>query len=187
MRRIAVLALCVVSLTGCRFFGTLPDLPPIIIRPVPVEPAPEPLPEPVPVPEPPAPVPEPLPPPPPPVPVEPPTPPAPPPPVEPPAPTAPAYKPAQAGDVQTFLWKPVSETQNALVVLTPARIIADRVTVNGIETRSPATRGNGNRQHWRYSKAGAHYGNNVRVLAFQGPHTVGEWTVPKGASRYEVK
>lgn len=89
--------------------------------------------------------------------------------------------PSLQGD-QTFLWKPAGEKTGKLVVLIPARLLADACTV-GTEKGSGVGRHNGNREHFRYGKPGSAYGRNVPVVcSYQGAET-GRWTVPDGAAR----
>jgi hypothetical protein len=83
----------------------------------------------------------------------------------------------------TFLWKPISDNNGNLVVLLPSSYNgkARSVTVNG-ESGTYTGIHNGNRTHWRFSKPGAAYGNNVRVVATTSAGNA-SWTVPKGAAR----
>jgi hypothetical protein len=55
------------------------------------------------------------------------------------------------------------------------------VTVNGEQPAAYTGRGNGNRQHFRFRKKGADYGDNVVVIAVG---TARRWTVPKGGTRW---
>lgn len=82
-----------------------------------------------------------------------------------------------------FLWKPVSDSNGKLVVLLPSRYNGkvSSVTVNG-EKGSFSGIANGNRTHWRFSKPGAGYGSNVRVVAATSSGNV-TWTVPNGGRR----
>jgi hypothetical protein len=87
-----------------------------------------------------------------------------------------------------FLWKPVSEGDGKLVVLLPSSLTGK---VNGCSlsysggSESGRNVGvhNGNREHFRYSKPGAGYGQNIRVTASLKDGTTQSWTVPNGASR----
>jgi hypothetical protein len=97
----------------------------------------------------------------------------------------PVVIPPSLQGVQVFLWKPVSENNGRLVVITPACVLADSCTV-GTEKGSAVGRHNGNREHFRFSKPGAQYGNGVTVISYwQGTET-GRWTVPQGAARKEI-
>jgi len=110
------------------------------------------------------------------------------PPVEPPVtppddPPGDVTPPAQTGD-NSFLWKPVSDTDGNLVVILPANINASTVTVNGLSPSASIGRWNGNRQHFRYPKPGASYGVNVKVVAVG---TGRAWTVPNGGARWDAQ
>ena len=89
--------------------------------------------------------------------------------------------PSLQGD-NTFLWKPVSENNGRLVVLIPARLLADACTV-GTEKGAGVGRHNGNREHFRFSKPGSAYGRNVLVVSYYQGAETGRWTVPDGAGR----
>ena len=107
-----------------------------------------------------------------------------------PAPTNPADETPNTGgdgveaDVNTFLWKPVADNDGRLVVLLPANLTASTVTVKGESPTSYTGRGNGNRQHFRFGKAGSAYGQNVSVIAYAGGSVLRQWTVPNGGSRW---
>ncbi|RMG43662.1 MAG: hypothetical protein D6719_03355 [Candidatus Dadabacteria bacterium] len=91
-----------------------------------------------------------------------------------------------------FLWKPVSESTGKLVVLLPSGFFASSVTIiradgskvkggKGVESGIA----NGFRQHWRFSKPGRGYPNNVLVKAVQtygGSGTVC-WKIKRSAAR----
>lgn len=63
-----------------------------------------------------------------------------------------------------FVWKPVSEgDHNAVVLLPAAWATPNSVTLNG-EAGHDAGRTNGNRSTWRFSKPGARYGLNVKLV-----------------------
>lgn len=106
-----------------------------------------------------------------------------------PTPTPPADDTPDTGGgvevgVNTFLWKPVSEAYAGhAVALTPANIEASSVTCNG-ESGTKHPRANGNRQHFRFSKTGADYGLNVKVVATLAGGGTRTWTVPNGGSRW---
>ena len=97
----------------------------------------------------------------------------------------PAVIPPSLQGTQVFLWKPVSESNGRLVVLIPACILADACTV-GAEKGAAIGRHNGNREHFRFSKPGSGYGNNVQVTAYYQGAVTGTWTVPQGAARKEI-
>ena len=70
--------------------------------------------------------------------------------------------PEQAG----IVWKPVSESDGNLVILTPSSFDSASVTItdaegNVIDTGTSMGRTNGNRHTYRFSMPGAGYGNNV--------------------------
>lgn len=63
----------------------------------------------------------------------------------------------------SFLWKPDSDNNGKLVVITPSNLKAGYVTVGG-ESQSSLSIGNGWRPHFRFSKPGANgYGSSPRV------------------------
>lgn len=102
----------------------------------------------------------------------------------PPASEAKASKPVvHSVGTGTFLWKPVSDNNGNLVVLLPSSYNGkvSSVSVNG-ESGNYTGIHNGNRTHWRFSKPGAAYGNNVRVVAKTSGGNA-SWTVPNGAAR----
>jgi hypothetical protein len=93
-------------------------------------------------------------------------------------------QPVQPAGDNSFLWKPVSEAYAGhAVALLPANIDAASVTCNG-ETGAKHPRANGNRQHFRFSKTGAAYGANVKVVATLTAGGSKTWTVPNGADRW---
>lgn len=77
-----------------------------------------------------------------------------------------------------FLWKPVSDSTGKLAVLLP-QSTRGFVTVNG-ESGSWGGVGNGNRAHYRFSKPGAAYGNDVPCVT-----SMGTFIIPFGALRWE--
>ena len=103
------------------------------------------------------------------------------------APSTPVAKPSSApastGGTGGFLWKPVSDSNGNLVVLLPSQYNGkvSSVSVNG-ERGSFSGIANGNRTHWRFSKPGAAYGSNARVVATTSGGNV-SWTVPNGGAR----
>lgn len=115
-----------------------------------------------------------------------------------PAPTPVASNPAPgtgalppAGSSNTFLWKPVSESNGNLVVLLPAayRGRVQSCTISGSfgseVGRFHTDTHNGNRPHFRFSRPGAAYGSNITVLALSNGDSIDSWIVPNGSSRYE--
>ena len=95
----------------------------------------------------------------------------------------PSTAPASSGGGGGFLWKPVSDSNGNLVVLLPSQYNGKvkSVSVNG-EQGSFSGIANGNRTHWRFSKPGAAYGANARVVAATSGGNV-SWTVPNTGSR----
>ena len=86
---------------------------------------------------------------------------------------------------EKFLWKPKSDSDGNLVVITPSNLRIKAVVV-GADTRTRMSIGNGWRPHFRFAKPGAEYGANVAVtlhLDGGGSTTV---RVPNGGSRYET-
>jgi hypothetical protein len=95
-----------------------------------------------------------------------------------------ATQPAQPAGDNSFLWKPISEAYSGhAVALLPANIEATGVTCNG-EAGAKHPRANGNRQHFRFSKTGAAYGSNVKIVATLAAGGSKTWTVPDGAARW---
>lgn len=89
----------------------------------------------------------------------------------------------------TFLWKPVSESNGKLVVLIPANLSGSpvgTVIVNDNESGKYSGNHNGNRDHFRFSKPGSAYGNAVTVTLNKSGKTR-EWIVPNGSQRYSQR
>ena len=89
-----------------------------------------------------------------------------------------------------FLWKPVSESDNRLVVLLPPSY--NGVAINVMIVQSNGTvmdQGrfagihNGNRSHFRFSQPGAGYGSGVYVVADLNTGETVHWYITNGASR----
>ena len=92
-----------------------------------------------------------------------------------------------AGEVEAFLWKPISDSNGKLAIhATPADTV---VTVNG-ETGQDFGPGNGYANLARFSKPGCSYGKNVtvKITNSQGvPYRVNgktTITIPDGCQRY---
>jgi hypothetical protein len=88
---------------------------------------------------------------------------------------------------QTFLWKPVSDSNGNLVVILPAKfnnLIDGPVKVNGTPGRFSAV-ANGNRSHWRFDKPGAAFGSNV-VVTWTATGKTYSVTVPNGSARWST-
>jgi len=90
-----------------------------------------------------------------------------------------------------FLWKPVSESNGNLVVLTPPGVDYEsaRIIKNGtnetLEVAGKAGIANGNRRHWKFSKPGIAYGDGLIFRAFKTPSTADNWEIPEGGARVE--
>lgn len=95
-----------------------------------------------------------------------------------------------AGEVEAFLWKPVSDSNGKLAIhATPADTV---ITVNG-ETGQDFSGGNGYANLARFSKPGCSYGKNVTVkltnskgapYRFAGKTSI---TIPDGCQRYCIR
>jgi hypothetical protein len=95
-----------------------------------------------------------------------------------------------AGEVEAFLWKPISDSNGKLAIhSSPSDTI---ITVNG-ETGQDFPGGNGYDNLTRFSKPGCSYGKNVTVkltntkgaaYRLNGKDTI---TIPDGCQRYCVK
>lgn len=116
-----------------------------------------------------------------------------PPPVEPePPPVVEPAKPQEAED-NGFVWKPESDNDHMLAIVTPAKhdFTAVNVFFGREQVKNEAGRyfgrANGNRQTWRFSKPGAKYGKDIKVIGIQrvGPDI--SWDIPVGAKRTEVR
>lgn len=93
---------------------------------------------------------------------------------------------------ETFLWKPVSDSDGKLAVLLPSSLDAQSVTVSGPNFNETVNaggrqggRGNGQRQHFRYSKPGTDMQGPVQVsvqLTGGGSKTI---TINKPSERNE--
>ncbi|NLB65826.1 MAG: hypothetical protein GX803_05095 [Lentisphaerae bacterium] len=96
-------------------------------------------------------------------------------------------EPGQGGG---FLWKPVSDSTRKLAVLLPPQYTGKvgQVYISTsqgvlIEDGHYGGVGNGARTHWRYSKQGGAYGQNVFVVAVLKAGGKLHWVVPNGAAR----
>lgn len=95
-----------------------------------------------------------------------------------------------AGEIEAFLWKPISDSNGKLAVhSTPADTV---ISVNG-ETGQDFSGGNGYANLTRFSKPGCSYGKNVTVkltnskgvpYRFAGKSSI---TIPDGCQRYCIK
>lgn len=99
------------------------------------------------------------------------------------------------GETGGFLWKPISESNSKLVVLLPQSYNDGKVQLcyvldsgnNIVETGVYSGDHNGDRPHYRFSKPGAQFGNNVTVIAeIAATGAKHYWNVPVGANRTEL-
>lgn len=67
------------------------------------------------------------------------------------------------GVSEAFLWKPASDNDGKLVIITPHSAILRGVRVDG-ETQTKLSIGNGWRAHYRFSKPGSAYSGNVEFV-----------------------
>ena len=102
----------------------------------------------------------------------------------------PPIDPSRDGD-NTFLWKPVSESDGNLVVLTPAalnglivKLVARDKTG---EFRANDERKNGNRGHYRFGLPGRAFGENIPVDIHMENGDALRVVVPHGAKRFSTK
>jgi len=104
-------------------------------------------------------------------------------------PTASQPKDDDGGYDEMFLWKPASDSNRKLVILTPYQMTFKSLTLTTAagqtENGNDTGRSNGHRQTWRFSLPGDQYGRQVTVTGHDGPEKV--WTVPDGAQRYTSK
>jgi len=104
---------------------------------------------------------------------------------------------SSSGTKSGFLWKPVSESDNKLVVLLPQALrgLIDKVEIHSSLPPSEGTRiaegrfagdtMNGNRPHFRFDKPGSSYGQDVHVVAYKDDGTVLHWDINDGGRRHE--
>jgi hypothetical protein len=108
----------------------------------------------------------------------------------------PAEKAKSGGDdgapSETFLWKPVSESDGKLVILLPTSLSATSVSISGPNYNETVekggrngSRGNGQREHFRFGKSGEAMQGPMQVtvaLENGGTKTI---SIPKPAQRNE--
>lgn len=100
---------------------------------------------------------------------------------------------SSSGGAETFLWKPVSESNGNLVILFPTslrgNIQAGQIQNAGggvIENGSFAgDTHNGDRPHYRFSKPGSGYGGGIYAVAVKKDGTSQRWSIPDGGTRTE--
>lgn len=96
------------------------------------------------------------------------------------------------GKLEGFLYKPVSESNGKLVVLTPPKltgkvskvVIRDAEGKKLEEGRYDGVK-NGGREHFRFSKAGAEYGDDLDVVVRLKNGKKKTYHIKSGAKRYE--
>ena len=95
-----------------------------------------------------------------------------------------------AGQGGGFLWKPKSESNGRLVVLLPRQytgkvsgVFVSDSSGKPVETGVSTGVHNGGREHFRFSRHGSAYGNNVYVVADLNDGGSVHWVVPRGANR----
>lgn len=84
-----------------------------------------------------------------------------------------------------FVWKPISEGDGNLVVLTPASVNATVMTISGgfgSENGRYTGRTNGNRATFRFSRPGCGYGNGINVNTNGGA----SYFIPAGCNRVDL-
>jgi len=101
--------------------------------------------------------------------------------VEPPAPEEPVIP-----DDSSFVWKPESESDGNLVVITPCTRRFVKLTVRGQAGRMTGV-GNGNRQHWRFDRPGASFGKQVKVTGTEAGGVEVIWVIPDGSQRFQSR
>lgn len=98
------------------------------------------------------------------------------------------------GEGGGFVWKPISESDGRLVVLLPPQYrgrVRATFLAHGDGTviemgRFSGDDINGNRPHYRFSRPGAGYGQNLFVVSdLTDGHTV-HWPIANGASRVDL-
>ena len=95
-----------------------------------------------------------------------------------------------------FLWKPISESNGRLVILLPNEF-RGRVRGVAIHAGDPPNAGNkiedgtfagdthnGRRPHFRFSRSGGGYGQNIFAVGYFADGTI-SWPIPNGASRWD--
>jgi len=91
----------------------------------------------------------------------------------------------------TFLWKPISESNGRLVILFPfslrGKMKSGLIEYNGGREKGvfATDTHNGNRPHYRFNHAGGHYGGPCVAIAELLDGTYKQWNIPNGAERKE--
>jgi len=92
-----------------------------------------------------------------------------------------------------FVWKPKSEADHKLVVLISASLTDGNklgliVNENGEvveQGRYTGSQHNGNREHYRFSRSGGGYGQNLYFVSLDRAGNRIHWPIPNGAGRYD--
>jgi len=96
-----------------------------------------------------------------------------------------------------FLWKPESESDGNLVVLLPTEFSGsiDRVEIHNGEPEGEESKleqgrfagddHNGNRAHFRFTKPGGDYGDNLSLAVYFDSGDVAYWSIGDGATRQD--
>lgn len=108
-------------------------------------------------------------------------------------PSAPSGSEGLTGNESGFLWKPSGENTKKLVVLLPPQFTGITRTDsaglwsdgNRVESARYANVGNGNREHYRFGKAGAAYPAGIQFRITTKTGKVWVWSIAKPASRNE--
>jgi len=106
--------------------------------------------------------------------------------------------PSTTSTARGFLWKPISESDGNLVVLFPAAY-RGRVTRGTVYAVLPPSEENvveegyfagdthnGMRPHYRFTRPGAAFGNDIFVVARLSDGSFESWYIPYGADRTEM-
>ena len=96
------------------------------------------------------------------------------------------------GDGGGFLWKPLGEHSRKLVILLPSQYRGKVASVHVANSNGDVLEvgvftiiANGNRPHYRFSKAGASYGNDLYAVADMNSGDTVHWPIPRGGTRTE--
>ncbi len=95
-----------------------------------------------------------------------------------------------------FLWKPVSDSNGKLAVLLPKSLagMIEKVEIHSSLPPSPdnllgtgkfSANANGGRDHYRFSKPGADYGDNVYVVAYKNGGGMVTYAISDGSKRID--
>lgn len=89
-----------------------------------------------------------------------------------------------------FLWKPVSETTGKLVVLLPSSLTGKISSVKLVkdsldETGRLSSVANGNREHYRFEKAGSGYPDKTKVVVSLKAGCTISYTIPDTSERWD--